>query len=390
MEKPIGRIAVEGARWRAFKRGLQTVHLWLGLILGIPIIVIGLSGSALLLQREILSYSIPAATASGPQASLTRMIAAAQAGAPANATPRNIVLPPRAGAPATVQFDFANRPPRSVVYVDPVSLAVLGTDQVVARGPILGFLINTHAFLGMPSTTGLRIVGWMAVAMTFMALSGLVLWWPRKGSWGSAFWIKRGASGLRLHVELHHVVGFWGSAVFLAMGISGIYLVFPETFRHGVEAVLPAGLGSGEAPLNHQPGAAPLDADGAVTAALAVLPNTRALNVQLPPNLNLPFVVQLETTEFRPQAPPILVSLNARTGEITFIDDPRTYSLGDKVLNLQSAIHFGNGLGWIWKILVFVSGLLPLALGVTGLTIWLKRRAARTPMPEAVASTAAE
>src|SRR6266436_5140593 len=254
MEQRIGRIAVDGARWRAFKRGLQTVHLWLGLILGIPIIVIGLSGSALLLQREILSYSIPAATASGPQASLTRMIAAAHA-----------------GAPATVQFDFANRPPRSVVYVDPVSLAVLGTDQVVARGPILGFLINTHAFLGMPSTTGLRIVGWMAVAMTFMALSGLVLWWPRKGSWGSAFWIKRGASGLRLHVELHHVVGFWGSAVFLAMGISGIYLVFPETFRHGVEAVLPAGLGSGEAPLNHQPGAAPLDADGAVTAALAVL-----------------------------------------------------------------------------------------------------------------------
>jgi hypothetical protein len=43
VEKPIGRIAVEGARWRAFKRGLQTVHLWLGLVLGIPIIVIGLS-----------------------------------------------------------------------------------------------------------------------------------------------------------------------------------------------------------------------------------------------------------------------------------------------------------------------------------------------------------
>jgi uncharacterized iron-regulated membrane protein len=173
------------------------------------------------------------------------------------------------------------------------------------------------------------------------------------------------------------------------MGISGIYLVFPETFRIGVEAVLPAGLGSGDAPLSHQPGAGPLDADGAVAAALAVLPNTHALNVQLPPNLNLPFVVQLETTEFRPQVPPILVSLNARTSEITFVDDPRTYSLGDKVLNLQHAIHFGIGLGWIWKILVFVSGLLPLALGITGLTIWLKR-SARRPVPEAVASSAAE
>src|SRR6185295_1923149 len=211
MEKSLRPVPVDGATWRAFKRGLQTIHLWLGLILALPIIVIGISGSALLLQREILANSVPAATATGQSQSLTRIIAAAASAAPQNATPRSIVLPDGRGEPARVQFDFAGRPPRSLVYVDPASLDVLGTSDVVARGPVLAFLINTHAFLMMPTHIGLPFVGWMAVAMSFMALSGLVLWWPRAGTWRRAFLMHRGARGLRFHIEFHHVVGFWGS-----------------------------------------------------------------------------------------------------------------------------------------------------------------------------------
>lgn len=381
-----GRIT-SGAR---AKRILQTVHLWMGLLLAIPIILIGLSGSALLLQREILAYSIPAATADGEHESLARIVAAAQAAAPENTTPRSIVLPPYAGAPTTINFDTGGRPPRTLVHVDPVSLEVLGTSPVTNRGPILGFLIQAHAFLMLPAPIGFPIVGWMAVAMTFMAVSGLVLWWPRKGMWGHAFWVRKGARGLRFHVEFHHVVGFWGSVVLLVMGVSGIYLVFPETFRESVEAVLPTGNSFARDEREYAGGPSPMHADGAVAAALAAVPDTRAINVQLPPNPDLPFVVHLETTAFRPKLPPILVTLNARSGEVNFIDDPRNYSVGDKFLNLQHALHFGIGLGFVWKVLVFVSGILPLALGITGLMIWLKRRATKRLVPQAVFSPAAE
>src|SRR5260370_40477359 len=70
--------AVTQARPRAFRRVLQTIHLWVGLILAIPIILIGLSGSALLLQREILSLSVPAASATGQSQSIARIVASAQ------------------------------------------------------------------------------------------------------------------------------------------------------------------------------------------------------------------------------------------------------------------------------------------------------------------------
>src|SRR6185503_1144923 len=203
MEKRLTRGAVEGRHWLAFKRGLQTIHLWLGLILAIPIIVIGVSGSALLLQREILANAIPAATAAGEAQSLVRIIESAATAAPENTTPRSIVLPNGSRAPATVQFDTSGRPPRTLVYVDPASLEVLGTSAVVQRGPILSFLINTHAFLMLPAHIGLPFVGWMAVAMTFMALSGLVLWWPRRGAWKRALLMRRGARGLRFHLDFH-------------------------------------------------------------------------------------------------------------------------------------------------------------------------------------------
>ena len=69
--------------WRSFRYGLQQVHLWLALILCLPMVVIGISGSALLLQREILARSIPAATATGERKPIPDVIAAARKSAPA-------------------------------------------------------------------------------------------------------------------------------------------------------------------------------------------------------------------------------------------------------------------------------------------------------------------
>jgi hypothetical protein len=73
--------ASEGA-WRTFRRTLQTVHLWLGLALCIPIVVIGVSGSALLVQSDYVSRSFPSATAAGPKQPIMRAIEVALAAGP--------------------------------------------------------------------------------------------------------------------------------------------------------------------------------------------------------------------------------------------------------------------------------------------------------------------
>ena len=180
------------------RRTLRTVHLWFGLIFFIPIVVIGLSGSALLIQSHYWTRSFPAATATGAKQPIIRAIEVARAAGPADSGLGRVDLPLRDGEPVAVQLNPPGRGVRSVrVYVDPVSLEVLGTNEVVPRGQALGYLINIHSFLLMRSYIGVKVVGALGVAMILMAISGLVLWWPKKGQLRRAFLVRSGAHRAR-------------------------------------------------------------------------------------------------------------------------------------------------------------------------------------------------
>ena len=53
------------------------------------------------------------------------------------------------------------------------------------------------------------------------------------------------------------------------------------------------------------------------------------------------------------------------------------------MLAWQHALHAGEGFGPVWKMLVFLSGLLPLLFSVTGILMWLLRRHRRSAVSAA-------
>jgi uncharacterized iron-regulated membrane protein len=125
------------------------------------------------------------------------------------------------------------------------------------------------------------------------------------------------------------------------------------------------------------PKAWPSDADAAVALAEAAVPDAEAVGIKLPrlPDDDM-LMVQMETKGLAPSIPPITVTFDTRHAKI-HIDDPRHYSAADRALNVLYALHFSLGTGPLWTFLVFVAGLLPLFLAITGLTIWWKKRQAR-------------
>lgn len=356
---------------------LQTAHLWLALVLSLPIVVIGLTGSALLLQREILVYSIPRAHAPGEQQPIPAIVEAAKSAALPGTHPVRFDLPKRPGYASAVRFSPAGENANErEVFVDPVSLQILGSQDVIERGPILALLIETHAFLQMPTHIGLPFVGFNGIIMTFMGLSGLVLWWPRKGKWKQGFLIRRGARGIAFHLDLHKVAGIWGLVVFLLVCVSGIYLTWPETIGGAIRDAFPAEEvtpvpQAGFVPRNHAIGP-----DEALEVAVEAIPNVRPTGIQFGGEEG-PFVVDLEPQGWAPTSPLAIVLIDPKTAEVSYIEDPRAYPLRERILNLQPLFHFGTGLGWIWTVLVFLSGLLPALLATTGLTVWWKKRKAR-------------
>ena len=98
--------------------------------------------------------------------------------------------------------------------------------------PFLTFAHQLHGNFLMGRETGRPIVGWLGVAMCILGLTGLVLWWPKRGQWKYAFKVRRTATGLRFHRELHAATGIWIFLVFMAVSFSGVVIAWPQTIGH--------------------------------------------------------------------------------------------------------------------------------------------------------------
>ena len=381
--------------WRTFRNALQQVHLWAGLIFVVPIILIGISGSIIVLLQSIPDLVLPAATARGEPQSIASVIAAAEAATQGPGRVDAVVVPQRSGQPMQVQFGpppgtrraNPNLNTGKTVFVDPVSLKILGDTERQRAGAFKRTLTTLHIALMAPGYFGLQFVGWMGVAMVLFGISGLVLWWPKKGQWRLAFGVKKGARGFRLNRDLHGAAGFWSLTVFLILSVSGVDLAFPVTFQNMVGAVLPLDGGVADGTLDEATIASianpdALTVDDAAKLALAAVPNARLLSIQLLGG-GL-YMVAMNPEPYGNGAPQISAFIGPGA-EVSSIVDPRTYSLGKRILVWLRVLHYGYGFGQIWTVLVFLSGFLPLLFGITGFRMWQIKRARREPLPAVVA-----
>jgi uncharacterized iron-regulated membrane protein len=367
------------------RRLIGQIHLWTGLVLCIPFVLLGLTGSILVFQDELNQAFGSAArhVAPGGAARPTSdIIAAARAVAPVGFVPIAYAAPTAAGELASVRLAPPGRsgPGTDVVRikVDPVSLETIPEPQ----DGLLRQIFFLHSTLLMKNREGRQLIGWLGVVMLVMGISGLVNWWPRRSQWRSAFSVSKQARGFQLHRQLHGAAGIWGLLVFITVSFAGVYLAFPTTIASAVDLVLPArDLRAKAAALRVAPidGAEAIDIDRALELAGASVPDARAGFAFLPTRPDQPFRIGLLRDGQERGAPMITVFVDPWARRVIEVLDPRRFSIGERILAWQHALHAGEALGWAWKILVFLSGLLPPLFVVTGVTMWWKKRSRRQP-----------
>jgi uncharacterized iron-regulated membrane protein len=364
------------AKARDIRSMLGKIHLWIGLALCVPLVVIGVTGSILVFEPELQALerpAVPPARADLPPATVAGIVAAARIAAPAEYAANSYTAPRSATDVATVRFSAAGRPgPGGIeIFVDPGSLAVVGQHE--ASAGIVRQIFLLHANLLSRDRSGRNIVGWLGVAMLALGTSGFVMWFPRPGQRRRAFTIRRGTTGFRFHRELHGAVGIWGLAVFFIVSFSGVYLAFPQAVGVlvGSRDMRPGAAAIRVAPV---PGAQPLDIDGAIAVARGAVPDGVVRSVALPARPDQPFRVGLAHGVDRDGAPLATAFVDPWARRVAELRDPRAFSAGESFLAWQRALHVGSGLGWIWRILVFLSGFLPLLFAVTGVAMWLAKR----------------
>ena len=362
----------------AIRHSLFTIHMWVGLILGVLLAALGLSGSLLVYDEAISDWISPpprAVTAGQPlplsMISGIARDAAQEQGLEVGAM--QIIVPQKTGDAVVARFNgvspmgsMTNRERSGgrrglQMYIDPVSGEVLGS-RGFAQAPLLTFAHQLHGNFLM-GREGRRFVGWLGLAMCLLGVSGLVLWWPKRGQWKYAFKVRRTATGLRFHRELHAATGIWIFLVFMAVSFSGLVIAWPQTM--GLNPVRVARLPAIE-PQHDKT----LGATEAVIAASAAVPDMKLRSITMPGRPDRPITVNYLSNG----AINAGLLLDPYSGKVLAKSDN-----SERFLAWMRPVHDGS-LGAIWKFLVFLSGLVPSLFMVTGLIMWWKKRQRRVPM----------
>ena len=357
------------------------IHLWLGLTLGIIGALLGLSGSVLTYDRAVDAYLHPSRYAiSGAQVALPIAEYAQRAEATLGSGARVFALRfPEDRAEPVVAFLRGNGGMQRA-YLDPPSGRVL---DVGSANDLVAWLHQFHESLNLRDLGGRSIVGVVGIAMLISALSGIYLWWPANG-------LRRTGLGFRpgfaLHRNLHYTIGIAGVVLLAMLSFTGIFLGFPDAGRVVVGAMAkvsasPRGLQSAEA------AGRGIGPDEAVAIALADYANATIASVGFPAGPRGVYRVSLRERDDADARPGTAVFIDPRTRAVIARNDRSTRGGGDTFLAWQRMLHEGSVFGGVGRFLVFLGGLMPAVLVVTGLLMWLRPRRRRSASRAAIRST---
>lgn len=195
-------------------------HFYAGLFVAPFLILLSLTGIIYLFKPQLDNLMYPElmkVTPTPQTLSADELLTRAMAAMP-DASLRKY-LPP-ASPDASAQLIVMQQGQELTLFMDPASGDLLGTMdnkwnlQAVARA------LHADLLLG---TTGDRLIELAAGWGLVLLISGLYLWWPRKGpGMGGILWPRMHQRGRLWWRDLHAVVGFWGAGFLLLLLLSGM------------------------------------------------------------------------------------------------------------------------------------------------------------------------
>lgn len=344
------------------RRLWQQVHLWLGLTLGVVGIAVGVTGSLLLYDEAIDARLNPARHAvSGTDAALSPGQYVKEA-AQGRGRVVGLRLPEEAGQPVVAIVRGEGGPGVfQRVFLDPPSGRALGA---APGGGLVGWLHRFHENLTLREYHGREIVGLVGIAMLISSLSGIYLWWPGRRRVRQSLGLR---AGFTLSRNLHYLAGFYGAVVLALLSFTGIWLAYVDAGRSVVAAFSPLSPSPREIQAGPPEGKT-IGVDEAAAAAIALYPGAKPASLGLPAGPRGVFRVALRTSDG-----PAMVYVD-QGGKVLRRIDAASTSAGDRFLSTMRRLHEGEIGVAAGRPLLFLGGLLPLLLTVTGALMWLRRK----------------
>jgi len=352
---------------KKLRKLINQIHLWLGLITGIIVFIISITGFVYTFEEEIRDFNeeryVEVPVQEAKFVGLAKIVEAFEAKSKEKLG--SIRLSP-SKANATVQVLTSKK---KTYYFNPYTAEVIHS----SKADWLNFILELHTSLLM-GETGKVIQGWSVVIFLVMLVTGLVLWFPsRRRLVKQSLSIKWGASFKRVNFDLHQVLGFYASIFLIVIALSGTYFAFSgvkKTVAFVTGTKLREGVKSTEA--------APSLASTSAERYEAIYQRMSAYFVGAE---SATFAVR-KSGELRLRV--IYPYTWSRKQNTFFFDEPTGKLLRSKLYEDNTTadwyeatnydLHTGRLFGYTSKILWSLASLIGASLPITGFIIWWKKR----------------
>ncbi len=364
---------------KIFRKVIFWLHLIAGVLGGIVIFIMCVTGAALSFEKNIIQFAERSerVVEVGERRLTTQEILAGVIAAKPDAKPSSIAISDDPAAAVTVALGREGQ-----VFVDPYTGMITGTGNSGVRS---FFRVSTDlhrwiALSGDGRPIGKALTGAFNLMFLFLALSGIYIWFPRKISWRSVkgvLWFRRTNSGKARDFNWHNTIGFWTSLVLVVLTMTAAVISYQWAgnllYTLTGNAVPPQQQGGGQnaGPPAEKAFTIPENIDELWARAEAQAPDRKSVALRLPITKDAVFTID-EGRSWNIFARSTL-TLDAATAEVSKWDAYEQRNSAQQLRSWSRFTHTGESFGIIGQIIGFIACIGGAFLVYTGTSLAVRR-----------------
>lgn len=391
--------------WEIIRKLFNDIHLWVGLIAGIFVFVICLSGTIYVYNteiRELASSHLHKVTPEAEKIDIEQLSEIVKVESNAKITGFTIPSSQSKSYQISTRKEGDNSRGGVTYYINPYNGEILGNSKEESKvATFMGSMFSLHRWLlldkietpiigELPNQKlGSYISGAMTILFTIGLLTGMVIWFPKKiKRWRQGLTIKFNSNWKRINHDIHNSLSLYSLVFLLLMGITGPQWSF-EWYRTGLRKALGT---YQEVPRAPAQGGNPRGADSKenpeniAQAAITLLPLSSYLetvNTSFPYKGDIRITIPADNEDvisiskfkagFFTPAAANQIKLKVQDASVQETMIFRDKPFNERISGSIKALHVGDVYGQFSKLIYFLACLIATSLPVTGTLIWINK-----------------
>lgn len=350
------------------KRPALTFHRVIGIVVALLMIIIGITGSILVFDKEVNSaihLQANKVTPVGVRIALSQVTEIIQQQYPDGRIQR-IMLPMDANEPYhLVVEEKLEKDNKTDIYVNPYSGEILASYQ--RDNSFIKIINQLHTKL-LAGKVGSVIVGLSGVSLLILSITGAMLWngWKKLAA---GFKVRWSSKWRILNYDLHHVGGFISAFLLIIIATTGAFLAFGQPIPKlgywlsgQLKEIKPVSL--------IQETNQSLTQDDFLAKALAVLPEGKPTIYEPAKNKESTVKVRFKLPHELTKEGKSMVFIDQYNGQVLRVDNFFSNSWEKQFKDWTNILHTAKFGGLAVAAIYILIGIASAGLATTGIVIW--------------------